>query len=262
MIWQLLPVFKDRGALNANVDKEYIKIKENIQQIVYQHSIVKEVLEDTLGFLIWQEQLSALVSKLGKNISIEDGHKLRKILTKRGTIEEEKIKLNFYNKFYDGCLEKGLKEQDIQEIWKKIEFFSKYSFNKSHSIGYMIISFQCAFLFTYFEPEWLASFLDKSEDKDKENIINIIKSFGYSIKEVDINISSNMWEISQNKKSFIQPLTFIKGLGEIAFKEILENRPFEKIEDLLFNKNIKYNKLNKKTLDVLCRSRSYFFLDG
>lgn len=71
---------------------------------------------------------------------------------------------------------------------------------------------------------------------------------------MDINKSSDHWEIDQNGKTLIQPLTSIKGLGEIAYKEISLNRPFQTIEELLFHPNIKYNKLNKKALDVMCRT--------
>ena len=80
------------------------------------------------------------------------------------------------------------------------------------------------------------------------------KSFGMGIKSLDINSSGRVWEISEDGKTLIQPLSSIKGLGDAAIDQILANRPFNKVEDFLFNESITYSKLNKKSLDVLCRS--------
>ena len=76
---------------------------------------------------------------------------------------------------------------------------------------------------------------------------------GYDIEEVDINKSGKSWEISKTGK-LLQPLTSIKGLGDKAMEQIIDHRPFKSFEDLLFNENIAYAKLNKKGLDVLVRS--------
>lgn len=143
--------------------------------------------------------------------------------------------------------------------WLILQFIG---FNKSHSTSYSIISYNCAWLFTYYPNEWLAAYLDCVEEKKKEAALNIVKSFGFKIKSVDINKSSNVWEISEEiqdgeivKQQFlVQPLTSIKGFGEVAFKEIIENRPFRTIEELILNPKIEYNKLTKKSLDVLARS--------
>ena len=69
-----------------------------------------------------------------------------------------------------------------------------------------------------------------------------------------MNTSGRVWEISEDGKTLIQPLTSIKGLGEAAIQQILSNRPFNKVEDFIFNENMVYSKLNKKALDVLVRS--------
>ena len=71
---------------------------------------------------------------------------------------------------------------------------------------------------------------------------------------LDVNKSGTVWEISHDDgKTLIQPLTSIKGLGMAAIEQILANRPIKTAEDLLFNENITYSKLNKKSLDALCR---------
>ena len=69
-----------------------------------------------------------------------------------------------------------------------------------------------------------------------------------------MNTSGRTWEIDQSGKTLIQPLTSIKGFGESAMEQILNNRPFTDIEDFLFREEVRYAKLNKKAIDALCRA--------
>ena len=121
------------------------------------------------------------------------------------------------------------------------------------AVGYSILSYQCAWLLNYHPTEWLAAFLNKEPESRKERAINVVKNLGYDIQEVNINLSGRDWEVSASGE-LIQPLTSIKGLGDKAMDQILEHRPFNSVEELLFNEEISYSKLNKKSLDVLVRS--------
>jgi DNA polymerase III alpha subunit len=242
------------GPLSANVHEDYIEAKEAPQYIKYLTPEVQEITEETFGFLIFQEQIAKIAHALGKDLSLDEGNLLRKLLTKKGTGKGFEVKDRIHKKFIDGCLEKGITQHDAQDLWEKFEFFSGYGFNKSHAVAYSLISYQCAWLLTYFEAEWLAAFLDKEPEKKKENAINIAKSLGYKIAPVDVNKSGKTWEIGSDGKSLIQPLTGIKGFGDAAMLQILNNRPFSDIEDLLFREEISYSKLNKKCLDALCRA--------
>tara|TARA_Y100000034_G_scaffold137014_1_gene218468 strand:- start:22414 stop:25836 length:3423 start_codon:yes stop_codon:yes gene_type:complete len=246
------------GPLSAKVDRLYVKAKNNKKDISYLNKEIKRVTKETYGQLIFQEQIAQLAHELGKGISLDEGNKLRKLLTKKGA-EETKVKREkkkIYNKFIAGCKEKGLSNIDGGDLWQTMEFFSGYGFNLAHATGYSIISFQCAWLAHYFPAEWMAAFLDKEPEKRKAKAVNLAKSFGYKIKRVDINNSGRTWEISKDGKTLIQPLTAIKGLGDKAIDQILINRPFRDVEDFLFNENVVYSKLNKKALDVLCRSQA------
>ena len=242
------------GPLGAGVDKKFIAAKNTPEEVEYVSDIVREVTEETFGFLIFQEQIAMLAHRLGKDLSLDEGNKLRKLLTKKGTGEVQEQKDKIYSKFLDGCLEKGLEKRQAKELWDTFEYFSGYGFNKSHAVSYCVLSFQCAWLMNYYPAEWMAAFLDKEPETRKEKAINVAKAHGFSIEPLNINTSGSVWEISEDGKTLIQPLTSIKGLGEKAIEQIIENRPFHKIEDFLFNEGIVYSKLNKKALDVLARS--------
>jgi DNA polymerase III alpha subunit len=191
---------------------------------------------------------------LGDNVSLDEGNALRKLLTKKGTGSHEEKKNKIYQKFVRGCEDKKLTRVQADRLWQTFEYFSGYGFNKSHAVSYSILSYQCAWLFNYYPAEWMAAFLDKEPESRKERAVNIAKSMGFKIEPVNINTSGEVWEISQDGKTLIQPLTAIKGLGDKAIEQILAHRPFKTIDELLFHEKIVYSKLNKKALDVMCRA--------
>jgi len=242
------------GPLGADVDKLYVAAVEDPESIKYIHPIIKEVTKQTYGFLIFQEQIAILAHKLGKNVDLDEGNKLRKLLTKKGTGKGFEEKDKIHHKFIEGCVEKGIEQKEAQKLWETFEYFSGYGFNKSHAVCYSILSYQCAWLLTYYKAEWIAAFLDKEDAKNKEYAINLAKSMGFKIEPLNLNTSGMVWEISEDGETLIQPLSSIKGLGEVAIQQIFNNRPFKTVEDFIFNENIVYSKLNKKALDVLIRS--------
>ena len=239
------------GPLAANVHDEYVEAKESPHYIKYLNDDAHDITQETFGFLIFQEQIALLAHKLG-GLTLDEGNMLRKVLTKKGT-GKGSVKGRLHDKFISGCEANGIQRDEAQALWDKFEYFSGYGFNKSHAVSYSVISFQCAWLWNYYPAEWMAAFLDKEPETRKEKAINVAKRYGFDIAPLDINKSGTVWEISEDGKTLIQPLTSIKGLGAAAIEQILANRPLTSAEELLFNENITYSKLNKKSLDALCR---------
>jgi len=239
------------GPLSADVHEEYVEAKESPHYIQYLSDEVQEVTGETFGFLIFQEQIALLGHKLG-GLTLDEGNMLRKVLTKKGT-GKNSVKGRLHDKFIAGCLDKGISRDAAQNLWDKFEYFSGYGFNKSHAVSYSLISYQCAWLWHKYPAEWMAAFLDKEPESRKEKAINIARRFGFKIAPLDINKSGTVWEISDDDSTLIQPLTSIKGFGDSAIEQVLNNRPFNTAEELLFHEEIIYSKLNKKCLDALCR---------
>lgn len=249
------------GPLGADVHLDFVEARENPQRLKFINQEHEDVTSETFGFLIFQEQIALLAHKLGEDISLDEGNMLRKVLTKKGTGKEAKVKNKLRAKFIKGCVNKGLRKTTGERLWDTFEYFSGYGFNKSHAVSYCIISYQCAWLLNYYQVEWLAAFLDKEPESRKEKAINVAKSFGLGIKGLDVNSSGRVWEISKDGSMLIQPLSSIKGLGDAAIDQIVKHRPFNQVEDFLFNDEIIYSKLNKKALDVLCRSGAMTVLE-
>ena len=149
---------------------------------------------------------------------MDEANLLRKILTKKGTGKGHEVKDAIHEKFIRGCVQKNINKHAAQDLWQTFEYFSGYGFNKSHAVSYSIISYQCAWLCTYYKAEWIASFLDKEPESRKEKAINLAKQHGYKIKPLNINYSESTWKI-EGDDTLIAPLTGIKGFCDAAFEQ-------------------------------------------
>jgi len=248
------------GPLRANVHKKYVKDKARADEISYAHPIIKEILGPTFGHVTFQEQFMRLAQKLG-GFTPAESDKLRKTLVKKsldtmGKKGDERELAR--QKFISGAKNINDVPEDVsQELWERIEFFSVYGFNKSHAVAYAIGSYYAAWLHTHYEKDWLATILE-SENNNPKNLskaISEIKAMGYPISTHDVNESGLTWAWSENKNAFIPPLTSIKGLGKNAVSEIMQNRPYQSIQQMLYNEDGKWyhSKLNKTGFAALCK---------
>lgn len=239
------------GPLEMNTDKQYVQARER-GYVEYSHELIKEVTESTYGFLIFQEQIAELAHKLGNNISLDEGNDIRKQIIKKGKEADEAFMTEMKKRFLEGCAEKNV--PGGENLWHAFEAAGAYSFNLSHAMGYSMITFQCAWFLNYYPLEWLAAFLDQEPEGKKEVAITTVKSFGYNIEKSDINKSGPFWEIDRTKNSLIQPLMNIKGVGLKALEEIIKNRPYVLIEDVILNKNIDGRRMNKRVISALAKA--------
>lgn len=151
------------------------------------------------------------------------------------------------------CVEIG--EQDTYDL--EIEHLDHQYYlangvltSNSHALCYSMITFQCAWLLTYYTEEWCCALLNNTKEEDKEEMINAVKGVGVNIISVDINRSGKEWTPSKEKMTIIAPLNSIKGLGDVAMNTILTHRPYPTIEELLFGEG----KVNKTAISVLIRA--------
>ena len=246
------------GPLTAKVDDLYVDAKRNPEKVKYDGAEVHECLKETYGTIIFQEQIMSLGNKVG-GFTLDECDKMRKTITKRSmsgkdqaAIDTEKLKWMFV----DGAEKKGYTREKAAQLFDKIAHFSGYGFNKSHAAAYAVVSYQCAYLLSYFEGEWLTAYLEAmSTIPDKRaKAIREIARFGYKTVPIDINYASKSWALLPGKK-FMPSLSSVKGIGDAAINEILANRPYSSIEDMLWTKDgaWKHSKFNKKGIDALIK---------
>jgi len=133
--------------------------------------------------------------------------------------------------------------------------------NCAHSTSYAYISYQCAWLFTYYPSEWLCAYAETmiGTPENRARMMSELKALGYSIAEVDINNSGHDWTISDDGKTFYPSFATVKGVGKIAVDEIIANRPYVEPTDIFWDqdRNWKTKKFNKRAISALIRTESF-----
>lgn len=258
------------GPLVAGVDRDYVQAKENPDDVVYEHPLIKEVLGKTFGFLVFQEQMLRLGNIVGK-MPLAKCDRLRKVITKRTASGKDKAATEaekLGEEFIAGAIENGFTERKAVELWDSMAAFKGYAFNLSHALSYAIDSYMCAWLLTYYEPEWLCAYMETQAGQPEKRAYAIkeLKGFGYDIAPVDINHASGRWTIIDGEqtledgtvvpmKRFMPSFLTIKGMGAKAVEEVERHRPYRTLHDLLWEDDgsWKHSKFNKRALESLVR---------
>ena len=248
------------GPLSAKVDRIYINAKQNPDTVDYGHPLIKQVLEPSYGCIVFQEQAMALCNVVAGIPKLEL-NKIRKMMKPGGSSGEnvEKAKA-LKERFISGAMQNGVQRSIAEGLYEKILYFAGYGFNASHAVSYAINSYYCAWLLTHYEEEWVTAYLEavSSNPKKLSKALSEVKSLGYSVSRVDINKSDRTWVCTDNK-TLVPSFSSCKGIGDAAVQEILTQRPYESIVDLLWNEDgsWKHSKLNKRAVAVLIQLRAF-----
>jgi DNA polymerase-3 subunit alpha len=250
------------GPLGANVDKLYVESKNNKENLDYRHPLIKKVLESSYNCIIFQEQTMALCSVVA-GFPESETDTMRRNIMKRSSEKKEQAHadtLKMKEEFITGAVGNGVDSKVASELFENIMKFSGYGFNLSHAASYAVVSYYCAWLLTYFEEEWLCAYLESmsSSDDKRAKAFSEIKAMGYSIANIDINYATKSWTILPGKK-FMPSFLSCKGIGDAAIDEVIENRPYASIEELLYQPtgHWRHSKFNKRSLEALIAIKGF-----
>lgn len=253
------------GPLAAGVDDLYIDAK-NVKPYDWGHPLINATLAPTYGLIIFQEQVMQLAHEIG-GFPLDECDKVRKAIMKRsisGGDEAKKKAQELKEKFVKGAVTKGIPESIADNLYEKILYFAGYGFNKSHAISYAMDSFWCAWLMTYYEPEWLCAYLESKSGNpdDRAKAFGEVKSLGYEIVPIDISYATSGWTIIDGKK-FMPSMSSCNGVGGTALEELESMRPFSSLKEILWHDDGKWrpSKFNKKALESLIKIRAFESLD-
>ncbi len=231
------------------------------------HPIMTEVLKETYGIMVYQEQVMRICNRLG-DIPLREAYTLIKAISKKkaSTIAKEK------KRFIAGCVDKGLTENQASEIFELIERFAGYGFNKSHSTRYAFIAYQTAYMKAYYPVEFMAALLTYEMDST-DKIVDYIgecRQMNIEVRPPDINESGIMFtpiDTGRDKKhaDVIRfGLAAVKGVGEKAVEKIIAAR--EKVgrfKSLFhFCENVDLRAANKQVLEALIKAGAFDRLGG
>lgn len=244
------------GPLAADVDKLYLEARADPGNIRYCHPLVEKVLKPYYGCIVMQESMMEMAHVVG-GFDMKDTDAVRKALMKRsvtGKDDAAKKQKELGVKFVEGAVRNGVARHDADDIWQKLLYFSGYAFNLSHSVSYAYDSVACAYLLYNHTDEWVCTWLDSVSEDDLPKALGSLKRFGYTVSNVDVNESSDTWSCKEGKV-LVPSFLSLKGVGQAALDEIVANRPYTELADLIWDADGKWrhSKANKRVWDVLVR---------
>jgi DNA polymerase-3 subunit alpha len=228
----------------------FIRRKCNEEQIDYYYEPLKNLLQETCGIIIYQEQVME-IARILADYSLGAADLLRRAMGKKNKEEMDKQ----YSMFVGKACEKGLiSKHQAENMFAIIEKFAGYGFNKSHAAAYSIISYQTAYLKAHYAVEFLTSMLNLDiDDTDKINeFVNEAKQLGIELILPDINKCSAYFRCEDNKIYY--GLAAIKGVGTAVVEKIIEEREnshFLSLQDFLTRCG---SLLNKKSIENFIKS--------
>ncbi len=232
----------------------YNDCKHGKQEPDYLHPLLEEILKPTYGVIIYQEQVMQIAQKLS-GFTAGQADILRRAMGKKKRAELERQKQGFIA----GAVNNGISKDVAAGIFLKIEPFAEYGFNKSHAAAYAIISYQTAFLKTYYPKEFIAA----SMTMDISNQ-NKLSEFYEELKRLDVNIirpdiNECFADFKTDDEKFYYALGGIKAVGFEAVSNIVEERikngKFNSITDFLNRINPK--DINKLQLEGLVKAGAF-----
>ena len=229
---------------------DYIKRKEGKVKIDYIHPDLEEILKETYGIIIYQEQIMQIACKIA-GYTLGEADILRRAMSKK----KEDILIKEKEKFVEKSLLRGYDIDTINKIYDIILRFANYGFNKSHAVSYALISYKIAFLKAHFYPYFMTSILTNSINNELKTSTYIAKLRQKNIKVLlpNINISENKYIVKNNQ--IICPLSIIRNVGTSVTASILKERNNGKFKDFIdFLKRMSNYNINKKVLTSLILS--------
>ncbi|KKT34998.1 MAG: polymerase III, alpha subunit protein [Parcubacteria group bacterium GW2011_GWA2_44_12] len=248
---------------------EFIRRKHNQDSLTYLHPKMKDILDTSYGIITYQDDVLLIAIHVA-GYSWEDADKFRKAMGKKIPKEMQAQKAKFIKGAQDIS---SLSESQAHELWRLIEPFAAYGFNKSHAASYAIVAYQTAYMKAYFPTEFMAALMtaESGDEKKIADAVTECKRMGIQVLPPDVNESFASFTVITQNTALNAPdtsgqeskvirfgLVAIKNLGaqvvDAVIAERKANGPYISLGD--FAKRISDKHLNKKSLESLIKSGS------
>ena len=248
------------GPLKGGMVDEYVDVKLGRKAAEYKHPVLEEILSETHGVMVYQEQVMRILNGLG-------GIELAKAYTAIKAISKKKEKLINENreKFIAGCVQQGLTEKDGNEIWGLIAQFAGYGFNKSHSTAYALIAYMTAYLKAHYPVEFMAALLSGDipgrNFQRKDALVEHLEDCQrMDIEVVPPNVNTSEVDFAVSGRQIFFGLSAIKGCSNAAgaiFAARKADGPFVDLFD--FCERVEPTACNRAAIETLIKSGAFDF---
>ena len=252
-ITALLALYRP-GPLNSGMHTTFVDRKHGKSPVTYPHDLLEPVLSETYGVIVYQEQVMESARVLA-GYSMGEADILRRVMGKKKIEEMEEQR----EIFVKGCKKNSIPEKKANKIFELIEQFAEYGFNKSHSAAYAVISYQTAYLKTYYPEHFMAAVLSTElGNTDKIHaLIQECKRMGIKVLKPNILTSNKMFLVNNNS-DIEYGLGAVKGVADAFIQHVCQVRKTNKFNDLWdFSKKVDIKLGGKKSLEALSQSGAF-----
>ena len=249
----------------------YVHNKHHPEDTTYDHPILEPILKVTYGCIVYQEQVMKICQEMA-GFTLGQADMIRRAMGKKKLAEMLKWKDAFlygkeaytddhgkYNSAIIGAVNNGVSEEVANKIWNEMEAFASYAFNKSHAAAYSLLTYQTAYLKTYYLPEFMTATLNNriTNIEKLTHYIAYAKSEGIPVLPPDINLSDVYF--NTDGKSIRFGLSALKNVGIPVMEELIEERkangPFKDLCD--FCSRVSTQALNKRCIESLIKAGAF-----
>jgi DNA polymerase III subunit alpha len=242
------------GPLDGGMVDDYIDRRHGRKKVTYIVPQMKEILENTYGILVYQEQIMQLAQRLA-GYSLGEADLMRRAMGKK---KKEEMAVH-EEKFINGAVERSIPREKAEKIFTLMAQFADYGFNRSHSFAYAYLAYQTAYLKAHYPPHFYAAVLSNELTNSEKlaRYIGEMKTFGIQLLPPDINTSQEGFTAVAQAIRF--GLAAIKGIGSSAVQMILDARQagseFRSIFD--FAERVDQRAVNKRVLESLIKAGAF-----
>ncbi len=247
------------GPIQGGVVDDFIDRKQGRKQVVYDFPVLREILEETYGIMVYQEQVMQVANRLA-GYSLGEADLLRRAMGKKNAAEMAKQRERFLN----GARERGFHEKKAAKTFDLMEQFAGYGFNKSHSMAYAYLAYVTAYLKARYPQEFMAALLTSETGNTAKVVkyINECRDMGIAVLPPDINVSGKNFTPSESGIRF--GLGAIKNVGGSAIESVEAARVsggrFQTLYD--FCERVNLSSVNRRMIESLIRAGAMDSLVG
>lgn len=241
------------GPMGANMHNLYADRKNGRAEIEELHPVLTEKLADTYQIMVYQEQVMMVAQEIA-GYSMADADELRRAMGKK----IKSVMVAEEEKFVTGTIDQGFPEETGREIFKLIEHFAGYGFNRSHSAGYGLLAYQTAYLKAHHPAEYLAALLTATKtNKDRTAVyLNECRRMGIEVLVPDIDESESDFTVHDGRIRF--GLSAVRNVGEGAVEKIIEARQDQPLKSFMdFVNRVDTAVLNKRSIESLIKAGAF-----
>jgi DNA polymerase-3 subunit alpha len=242
------------GPLGSGMVDDFIKRRHKKSAVRYDVPRVKEILEDTYGVIVYQEQVMRIASTLG-NFSLGDADILRRAMSKKDPAEMERLQ----EKFIEGARRNGIEKGKAERIFEMMTKFAEYGFNKSHSAAYALIAYQTAYLKVHYPLEFMAALLTCDMDNADKVMRYVAECREKAIEVLPPDINESEWGFTVSGAKIRYGLGAVKNVGMGAVEEIVRLRKEGKQIASLFGfcESMDLRKVNRRVIESFIKAGAF-----